>query len=363
MAAIGINAEDIERKTYTLKKIEDASRHLQNIINNVLDISIIETNKLELSNTSFGLKHLINDAVSLIKFDVEEKKLQFDLEINSNVPDFFKGDAKRLMQVILNLLSNAVKFTPEKGFIRFDVSLAGEEDGLCELHFEVADNGIGISPETHEKIFNMVEQAESSIIGKFDGKGLGLDISKHIIELMGGRIWVKSEVGKGARFIFTIKLLRNLHAGEHTAIDLESRQKPDENKVSIKDIYYKFNGKNILVVEDVDSEIIVSLLDGSGLNIDTAANGRDAVDLAIVSPEKYELIFMDIHMPVMDGFEATKQIRALNGAGYQKVPIIALTADVFQEDIEKCHEAGMNDHIGKPFDVVKIFNILNKYLI
>jgi signal transduction histidine kinase len=361
MAAIGINTESLERKTYTLKKIEDASRNLKSIINNVLDISMVETNKLELSNTAFDFNNLINEAVSLIKFGIDEKKLQFEMNIGENIPAFFIGDAGRLKQVISNLLSNAVKFTPEKGYIRFDISLAGEKNGLCELNFEVADNGIGISPEIHKKIFHAFEQAESSITGKIDRKGLSLIISRHIVELMNGRIWVKSEVGKGASFNFNIKLPRDLQEGNKDTV-FESCRKPNDEKVSIEDIYNKFKGRNILVVEDVDSEIIVSLLDGSGLNIDTAVNGRDAVDLMIVSPEKYELIFMDIHMPLINGFEATRQIRTLNGAYYKEVPIIALTADIFPEDIEKCREAGMNDHIGKPYDIGKIFSVLNKFL-
>ena len=357
MGAIGKNAVDIEGKNYALNKIEEASIHLLGVINDVLDMSKIETNKLELSHIAFDLRASIKKAISFIQFNIEEKQLQFSLNIDQNTPTLVIGDDQRLSQIIINLLSNAVKFTPEEGKISLAVSLEHEEDGICELCFEVADSGIGISPDHHERIFNPFEQAESGTTRKYGGTGLGLVISKNIIELMGGRIWVESEPGKGSRFIFTVNLLRDEEG---------LRQKPGsdgKDEVSPEDIYDKTNGKKVLLVEDIEinREILITLLDGTGLIIDTAENGREAVDMVTAAPENYDLIFMDMQMPVMDGLEATRQIRNLPLAG-KKLPIIAMTANVFQEDIEKCREAGMDNHIGKPFDLAIVLEKLREYL-
>jgi len=358
MGAIGKNAVDMEGKDYALNKIEEASIHLLGVINDVLDMSKIETNKLELSNIVFDLRASIKKAVSFIQFNIDKKQLRFSLNINPNTPTFVIGDDQRLSQIIINLLSNAVKFTPEEGKISFAVSLINEEDGICELRFEVADSGIGISPDHHEKIFNPFEQAESGTTRKYGGTGLGLVISKSIIELMGGRIWVESEPGKGSLFIFTIKLFRD---EENSLQQLDFVRK---DRISAKDIFGKTNGKKVLLAEDIElnREILITLLDGTGLIIDTAGNGMEALDMVRAAPDKYDLIFMDMQMPVMDGLEATRKIRNLPLTGSKKLPIIAMTANVFQEDIQKCRAAGMDDHIGKPIDLTKVLEKLREYL-
>jgi PAS domain S-box-containing protein len=358
MAAIGLNAADIEQKNNALKKIEDASKHLLGVINDVLDMSKIEANKLDLSHIAFDLKHLLHKAVSFVQFSMDDKGLIFSMNVDSNAPSFFVGDDQRLTQVIANLLSNALKFTPKGGKISLDVIMLGEENGTCELRFEVADTGIGIAPDQQEKIFNAFEQAESGITRKFGGTGLGLVITKRIIELMGGKIWVESELGKGARFIFTIKLKCNEK-------DSTSQSEVDEiDSVITKELYEKLKEKKLLVVEDleINREILISLLDNTGLIIETAENGEEALDMVASDPQKFDLIFMDVQMPVMDGLEATRQIRALPELSERKLPIIAMTANVFQEDIENCYAAGMDDHIGKPLEMAKVLMKLYEYL-
>ena len=356
MASIGKNAADLERKNYALNKIEEASTHLLGVINDVLDMSKIEANKLELAHTAFDLKHTVQKAGSFIQFNLEKKRIQFSVNIDGGAASFYVGDDQRLTQVITNLLSNSVKFTHEEGEISIDVSLTGEEIGVCELRFVVTDSGIGISPAHQERIFSPFEQAESGTTRKYGGTGLGLVISKHIVELMGGRIWVESEVGKGSRFIFTVKLRR---------AERESQPVSDnDDKAFTDDMRGRFAGKKLLLAEDIDinREILIALLEYTGLTIDTAENGKDALDMVRAAPDKYDLIFMDVQMPEMDGLEATRQIRALASSRCKTLPIIAMTANVFQGDIDECLTAGMNGHIGKPFDIAKVLQKLLEHI-
>jgi CheY-like chemotaxis protein len=220
----------------------------------------------------------------------------------------------------------------------------------------VSDNGIGISGEQQAKLFSAFEQADSGITREFGGTGLGLSISKHIVELMGGKIWVESEYGKGSRFIFTVKVERG--RDDASAETTEGGAEGAEIATA-----GNFTGKKCLVVEDVEinQEIIISLLEETGLNIDCANNGQEAVNMTASDPDKYDVILMDIQMPEMNGLEATRQIRALKRSKH--LPIIAMTAHVFKSDIEECLDAGMGDHIGKPFDADDLLQKLNKYLL
>ncbi|MDR0472824.1 MAG: PAS domain-containing protein, partial [Treponema sp.] len=208
MTAIGKNTTDIDRKDYALSKIGDASSHLLGVINDILDMSKIEADKLELSPIEFNFDRMIQKVVTVINFRVEEKSQRFTVTVDGKLPHFIIGDDQRLTQVIVNLLSNAVKFTQEGGEIRLGISLVSENDGVYELRIEVSDTGIGMSAEQQEKIFQAFTQADSGISREFGGTGLGLAISKRIVELMGGNIWVESELGKGTHFIFTVKLER-----------------------------------------------------------------------------------------------------------------------------------------------------------
>jgi CheY-like chemotaxis protein/nitrogen-specific signal transduction histidine kinase len=360
MTAIAQNAADIERKDYALDKVAEASKHLLGIINDVLDMSKIEANKFEISSVEFNLRKLLQKAVSFVRFNMEDKKQKFSLEVYNNVPSFFMGDDQRLTQVVTNLLSNAVKFTPEEGEISLSVALAGEDYKMCELRFEVTDSGIGIPPEQQKKIFRMFEQSEGGTTRKYGGTGLGLSISRHIVELMDGMIYVESKPGKGSKFIFTVRMPR-------VDKDPAALKAENENKEKIIPmIKNEFAGKKILIAEDIDinREILLSLLEGSGLTIDTAENGKEAFDIYTARENTYDLIFMDMQMPEVDGIEATRRIRSYESViqSAKKVPIIAMTANVFKEDIDKCLDAGRDAHIGNPLDINVIIEKLHKYL-
>ncbi|MCL2790741.1 MAG: ATP-binding protein [Desulfobulbus sp.] len=358
MAFIGKKANDIERKDNALHKIGDASAHLLGIINDVLDMAKIEANKLELMHIEFDFEHMLQNVLAFIQFRVDEKQLRLSKNVDSAIPRFLVGDSHHLAQVITNLLSNAVKFTHEGGEIRLDAALINETEGECELRIEVADNGIGISREQQEKLFSPFEQAESGISRQYGGTGLGLVISKSIVELMGGTIWIRSEIGKGARFIFTVKAKR----GDKSPTTTEGMNDGvnTDNAVGIGE----FGGRKLLVVEDVEinREILLALLEDTGLEIDCAVNGKEALMMIEATPEKYDIVFMDMQMPVMDGQEATRRIRALPESRRGRLPIIAMTANVFKSDVDACFAAGMDDHLGKPIDLDKVLEKLRKYL-
>jgi signal transduction histidine kinase len=357
MIAIAAGSDDIEKKDYCLQKIEGASTHLLGVINDILDMSKIEANKLELSFVNFNFEKMLQNVAGVINFRVLEKQQKFSVRSDENIPQMLFGDDQRLAQVITNLLSNAVKFTPDKGSVSLNASLVGEYDGLCILRIEVVDTGIGISDEQKARLFHSFEQAESGTSRKFGGTGLGLAISKRIVETMNGEIWVESELGKGSSFIFTAKIRRGaLQTPELSAVDDEAGAAAPAAD--------DFRGRRILLVDDIEinREIVLSLLEDILPDIDCATNGAEALARYAEAPERYDLILMDLQMPEMDGYEATRRIRALPCERALKVPIIAMTANVFRDDIEQCLAAGMTDHIGKPLDTDELYQKLRDYL-
>jgi CheY-like chemotaxis protein len=355
MAAIAASSESVEKKDYCLQKIGDASAHLLGVINDILDMSKIEANKMELSFVDFSFEKTLQNVVNVVNFRVLEKQQEFIVRSDENIPQTLFGDDQRLTQVITNLLSNAVKFTPERGSIRLAAALAEENDGLCTLRIEVADTGIGISEEQKARLFQSFEQAESGTSRKFGGTGLGLAISKRIVEAMGGEIWVESEPGKGSSFIFTVKIRRGA-----TQLASLSELGAGGDALSEDD----FRGRRVLLVDDIEinREIVLSLLEDVIPYIDCATNGAEALALYAEDPGRYDMILMDLQMPEMDGFEASRRIRALSDERALKVPIIAMTANVFRDDIEKCLAAGMTDHIGKPLNIDELYQKLHDYL-
>jgi len=359
MTAIGKRASGIEEKNYALNKVEEASSHLLSVINDVLDMAKIEANKLILSPVEFNFSKMLQKVLTVIKYRADEKNQTLSVSADKNIPQYIVGDDHRLMQVITNLLSNAIKFTPEGGKIRLAISLINETDGYCELCISVTDDGIGISPEQQTNLFRAFEQAESGTSRNYGGTGLGLVICKRIIELMGGRIWVESELGKGARFVFTIKALYN-EKNTQSPVAGDTSSGLVEDKVEHED----FTGKTVLLVEDIDinREIFIALLEDTGLIVECAENGREALDILEANPGKFDIIFMDVQMPVMGGHEATRCIRRLPALQGINLPIIAMTANVFKSDIEECIEAGMDDHLGKPIDIDKLLYMLRVYL-
>ena len=376
MVTIGKSVSDIERKDYCLSKIGDASNHLLGIINDILDMSKIEANKFELSSVEFNFEKMLQRVVTVINYRIEEKNQKFSVYIDKNIPKTLIGDDQRLAQVLTNLLGNATKFTPEKGSIILNSRFVKEEDGVCTLQINVSDTGIGISPEQQAKLFQSFEQAESNTTRKYGGTGLGLAISKSIVEMMGGEIWIKSEIGEGSTFIFTVKMKRAAEITDESA----NKAKQEAEKVQVN--AGVFAGRRLLLVEDVDinREIVQSLLEPTQLQIDCAENGAEAVRIFTENPNKYDIIFMDVQMPEMDGYEATRRIRSFEkehntSASFtegetrsdnrnlrKQIPIIAMTANVFNEDIERCAKAGMNSHLGKPIDIKEVMAKLNEYL-
>ncbi len=351
MTRIGMDAEEEERRQYCLNRIDVASANLLDIINQILDMSKIEANKLELDTVEFNLKKMINSICMVMGIKVEEKSQKLRVIYETDFNNTLIGDEIRITQVITNLLSNSIKFTPEQGEIEIRIEEIEKDDKLL-LKISIADNGIGIDEKQKERIFHSFEQADGSTSRKFGGTGLGLAICKKIVEMMSGEIWVESELGEGATFIFTIQLERGASILENDTVERELEQSAT------------LFGKEILLVEDVDinREIVITLLMEFGVKADIAINGRQAVEMFKENPEKYDLILMDIQMPEMDGYEATRCIRSLPYEYASKVGIIAMTANVFKEDVEKCLEAGMNEHISKPIDVDDMQEKIVKYI-
>jgi signal transduction histidine kinase len=360
MTSIAKTSAELEKKDHCLQKIEDASAHLLGVINDILDMSKIEANKFELASEPFNFEKMLQKAVSILNFRIEEKNLRFTEQIDRNIPAELIGDDQRLAQVVANLLSNAVKFTPQEGAVHLEAKLLGEENGLYTVRVSVSDSGIGISEEQQERLFESFQQVDAGASRKFGGAGLGLAISKRIVEMMGGRVWIDSELNRGSTFSFAIKAGRP--PSERPRLSDEGANRiPEEGPPAETD---SFEGKRILLAEDVEinREIVLALLEPALVDIDCADNGAEAVRLFAETPEKYDMIFMDVQMPEMDGYEATNRIRALDNPKAKEIPIVAMTANVFREDIEKCFAAGMNGHIGKPLDIDELMSALRKYL-
>jgi len=484
MAKIGKTASDPERKEICFSKIEEASTHLLGIINDILDMSKIEANKLELSYVKFNFEEMLRKVVNVVSFRADEKQQKLSVFIDKTIPKFLIGDDQRLAQVITNLLGNAVKFTPAEGYISLKARFLGEQNDVCSVRIDVIDTGIGLSPEQQEQLFIPFQQAESNTSRKFGGTGLGLAISKRIVETMGGKIWAESELGCGSAFVFTIHMKKSEDVQDHLShsgnwnnirilaadgnrqtldyiedvlrgsqascdtaqngedvlrlvkqngaydicfIDFtlpgidgiemikslqangfgndsisimsasaewseieEKVKKAGINRFLVKPLFPSdiinvingffgieqkteekqdvfsdvFEGNHILLAEDVEinREIVMALLEPTQLKIDCAENGVEAVRMFNENQEKYDLIFMDLQMPEMDGFEAVRRIRSIDDNKAKVIPIVAMTANVFREDVEKCLAAGMNGHIGKPIDFDEVIKLLRRYL-
>ena len=486
MTDLAKKSDDIERIQYCLNKVDDAANHLLGVINDILDMSKIESGKFELSDSDFMLETMLQVVSNVTNFRAEQKKQDFIIKVDKDVPDAIITDQLRLTQVITNLLSNAVKFTSDGGKISLLVHNVEENNNECTLMFDVIDSGIGISKEQQSKLFQTFSQADGSISRRFGGTGLGLAISKNIVELMGGEIGIESEPKKGSRFYFTIKVKKGtsnyqntlnenidwkkvrvlvvddapevleyfediaasvglfcktassgyeackiieqedayqilfvdwmmpemngieltekirkyyndnvvvimISAVEWNVIEAEAKrvgvdrfiskpllpspiidcinqclgqQKQLRKKHEPNMLGQYFLGKRMLLAEDIEinREILQALLSDTGIQIDCAENGRIAYEKFAADPAGYDIILMDIHMPEMDGYEATKKIRALDDPHALNVTIMAMTANVFREDIERCLSVGMDDHIGKPIDTDELLNKLKRYL-
>lgn len=370
MTGIAQKTNDVDRMRYCLEKIDNASVHLLGVINDILDMSKIEAGKFELAPAVFDIEKLLFRVINVQAFRIEEQQQEFNLCLDENIPRWLYGDDQRLAQVMTNLLSNAVKFTPERGVIELAARKVDEAGNRVKVEVSVSDSGIGITEEQQSRLFQSFEQAETGVTRKYGGTGLGLAISKNIVEMMDGHIWVDSTEGQGSRFSFTIWLDVAKEQGQQAGQEyLDNSEFSKANlqelaKDSVDPAQGIFAHKTILLVEDIDinAEIVKTLLEPTEAVIHQANNGEVACQMIKDNAEAYDLILMDIHMPVMDGYEATRNIRSLDSVHAQTVPIIAMTANVFREDIEKCLEAGMNSHLGKPIDLAEIHKVLMHYM-
>ncbi len=362
MTSIGKREKDPQRKDYAFEKIEIASTHLLGVINDILDISKIESGKMELSPIVFSFTQMLDRVLSVSTPKMRDKEQRLSVVLDPRIPETLCGDDQRLAQVITNILSNATKFTPENGSITFTATVLSLHDNTCVIQMSVKDSGIGMDKEEQSKLFNIFQQAQAGTARKYGGSGLGLAISKRILELMNGRIWVESEEGKGASFFFTAAL--GIPEDGATAKDAVRNAVSAAGGESGPDGDFDFSGKVILLVDDVDInlEIAATLLAPTRLTIDTAKNGKEAVDAFIANPGRYDLILMDVQMPEIDGLQAAAMIRSLDIPRAAAVPIIAMTANVFTEDVQKCLDAGMNGHLGKPIVLREVLEALSRCL-
>jgi len=489
MTRIAENTDEISKMHYCLGKIDEASKHLLGLINDILDLSKIEANKLEIVSEQFNIEQVLEKVCTVVTVKMEEKKQQFFISVDKNLPPNIISDELRITQVITNLLTNAVKFTDEGGSIKLNIFEKERRDDKWIIQFSITDNGIGMSKEQQSRMFQAFEQAEGGTARKYGGTGLGLAICKRLVEMMNGEIWLESELGKGTTFSFTIEagqgivtrtvLDENINRSQLRVLAVDDSEdirdyflslmekfnidctvaesgesaveyvkkglqdgnpynlvfidwmmpgidgvetcrqikkitgdsivaimisiaslseveeaakgvfvdkfiskpllpstilnainelmgmpsgKSEEN--TLKSSQYSFSHNTVLFVEDVDinREFVISLLEDTPLELVEAENGKIAFDLFSKNPDKYDLILMDVHMPVMDGLTATRKIRKLKHPKASEIPIIAMTANAFREDIDKCIEAGMDFHIAKPIDCDVLFEKLYFYL-
>ena len=330
----GVTAEE---KSGFIDKIEKASRQLLDIVNDVLDMSRIESGKIDLEPTHVNLENCVQEACDLVRVQLENKNI--DLSMSCDISHKWVLCDKVMMdRALMNLLCNAGKFTEENGSVSLRMTELDSSDETGTYEIRIKDTGIGMSPEFAERLFIPFERERTSTVSRIQGTGLGLAITKSIVDMMGGEITVQTEKGKGTEFTITVGF---------------PLTEPEEEICSGEEMV-SFEGMRALLVEDnmINMEIAQMLLEQAGFLIETAENGKIALEMTAASEQGYyDVILMDVQMPVMDGYMATQAIRALPDSGLAGIPIIAMTANAFQEDIKKAEEVGMNGHIAKPLDV------------
>jgi len=365
LGTLALKEDDISETTRDyLEKIDGSAQHLLSLINDILDMSRIESGKVTLKNEEFSFSKLINQINTMFNGQCNDKGLEYVCKMKSDLDDHYIGDDIKLKQVLINILGNAVKFTPAGGRIDFTVEKIGVFDGKTTLRFVITDTGVGISKEYLPRLFDSFSQEDSTIVNKYGSSGLGMAITKSIVDMMNGKIEVISEKGKGTTFTVIITLVNAEPKGE--AIDGEDNAELASKKSVSEDVNSKFKGKRILIAEDVEinAQILTKILKMKQIDVEHAINGKVALDMfSSHSPGYYDAILMDMRMPEMDGIEATEKIRTMNRDDSKTIPIIALTANAFDEDVQHSLQAGMNAHLSKPIDTKLLFETLDNCLI
>jgi PAS domain S-box-containing protein len=334
-----------------LRQIEESSQHLLGLLNDILDLSKIDAGKIEMSMEAVNIHKLANTVASIIRPRCAEKNIGFEMILETPPTTLAVTDPLRLRQVLINLLGNAVKFTPELGRIVFDIRQAESADGKIKFSFAVKDNGVGISDEAKQTLFQPFEQGGAGVAKRYGGTGLGLAISRSIVRLLGGDITVESELNEGSTFSFSLWMEEADFEVSEEDVQIEGRG--------------LFMGRRALLVDDVAINRIIAadLLEFTGIDIDEAEDGDEAVRMFEESePGTYDIIYMDIQMPRMDGYEASSRIRAAERDDAETVPIVALTANAFKDDIDNAIRKGMNAHLAKPLDVRKLIEVTFKLI-
>lgn len=340
-----------EQKQY-IDAVKTSGENLIVIINDILDFSKIQSGKISFEKINFRLSRTMETIKELMLPKVVEKNIKLSLNIDKNIPDGLVGDPTRLNQVLLNLLSNAIKFT-EKGEIKISVVLLSEKNDEVELKFSVQDTGIGISKENFTSIFEEFTQAANDTTRKYGGSGLGLSIVKQLVEMQGGKVIVESEVGVGSVFSFNLRFLKN----SNTDLEKASSSAEEDNRILVK-------GLNVLLVEDnvLNQVLAKKVLNNWNWNVELAENGIMALEK--LKKQNFDIVLMDIQLPEMDGYEATRQIRNTLPSPKNNIPIMAMTAHAMSGEEEKCRAVGMNGYISKPFDqkvlYSRIVSIINE---
>jgi two-component system sensor histidine kinase/response regulator len=346
----------LEQRDY-LDTVKLSANALLNVINDILDFSKIEAGKVDLEHSDFNLRDCIADAMKTLAARAGEKRIKLVCDLADGVPETVKGDSGRLRQVLLNLIGNALKFTAE-GQVELKGTVDEIEDEASILHFLVSDSGVGIAPEKLEMIFESFNQADASTTRQFGGTGLGLTISRRLVEMMGGRIWVKSQLGQGSHFHFTVRLGTRRGGLENSARTITPQ------RVKAQAAYAREDGSNalrILLAEDnrVNQKVATSLLAKRGHHVVPVNNGREALDALAQQP--FDLVLMDVHMPEMDGIEAIMSIREKEKLSGLHQAVVAMTALAIKGDCERCIQAGMDGYISKPIDLVQLDEMLAGY--
>lgn len=350
------DVHDVSQVKESLNIIKTSSNHLLNLLNDILDMAKIESGKMTLANTTFSIKEATLKICDVFKAMALQKNIDYRVDFENLKNEFIVTDESRFNRILSNIISNAVKFTPQHGFVKVVVEeLNSVKNNITNYAIKVQDSGIGIASEQLKHIFDPFHRVESSMISKIEGSGLGLAIVKALVENLGGTIFVESKLGEGSTFIINLSFLRDVCA-------LEEKKPDREIKISEQD----FGRISALLVEDhpINIAVIKKILEKMKIKVTVIRDGKEGSDVFLNSqPGDFNVIFMDLQMPVMNGYEATVRIRSSSHPRAKTIPIIALTANTFEDDIRKCFEVGMNGHIAKPISMEKLTETLKNLVV